>query len=232
MAKDKDEKGRFKIGNSIGNRFKKGNIPWSKGKKEPFLGNTNGFKKGNVPWNKEKKCPSISKAMKGIKRSKETRQKISEAMKDREFSRETRKKMSLASLGKKKSLQHRMNISKAKKRNKKLASFYRKIGLMGVQKQQNNKEPTSIEKKVYDELKRRGFLFEKQKLINGKFLVDAYIPRLNLVVEVDGNYWHSLDRVKKKDKAENAYLKTCGFNMLRLSGSEVKDNSFKERLSL
>ena len=147
------------------------------------------------------------------------RESISKAMKGRKLSEETRKKISLSQI-------------RAKKRNKKPASFYREIGLMGVQKQQNNKKPTSIEKKVYDELKRRGFLFEKQKLINGKFLVDAYIPRLNLIIECDGNYWHSLDKVKKKDKAENAYLKTCGFNLLRLSESEVKDNSFKERLLL
>lgn len=217
MVRDKDEKGRFKKGNSLGNRFKKGNTygnrfkkgytPWNKGKK------------GSIPWNKDKKCPNISRAMKGKKRSEETKRKISKASKNRRFSKETRKKMSIAQI-------------RIKKTNKKRPSYYRKIGLMGIQKQQNSKKPTSIEKKVYNELKRRGFLFEKQKLINGRFLVDAYIPRLNLVIECDGNYWHSLDRVKKKDKAENAYLKTCDFNLLRLSESEVKDNSFKERLPL
>jgi len=94
----------------------------------------------------------------------------------------------------------------------------------------NKQRITSIEKKVYEELKIRGLLFEKQKVINGKFLVDAYIPKLNLVIECDGDYWHSLDRVKKKDKAENAYLTKCGFNLLRLSEKEINNGSYKERL--
>jgi len=55
---------------------------------------------------------------------------------------------------------------------------------------------------------------------------------LNLVIEADGSYWHSLDRVQKKDKAENAYLLKCGFNLLRFSEQEIKNGSFKERLVL
>jgi very-short-patch-repair endonuclease len=103
--------------------------------------------------------------------------------------------------------------------------------LSGIIAQQNSKEPTSIEKKVYDELKERGILFEKQKLINGRFLVDAYIPSLNLIIEADGNYWHSLDRTVKKDKAENAYLTTCGFNLLRLTETEINNGSFREKIT-
>lgn len=110
------------------------------------------------------------------------------------------------------------------------SEFYKQIGLKGLVKQQNSKQPTSIEKAVYDYLLLKGILFEKQKLINGKFIVDAYIPSLNLVIEADGSYWHSLDRVKKKDKAENAYLKKCGFRLLRLSEQEIRDKSFRERM--
>lgn len=87
-------------------------------------------------------------------------------------------------------------------------------------------ESTSIEIKVYTELKRLGFLFEKQRLINDKFVVDAYIPSLNLIIEADGDYWHSLDRVKKKDKAKNAYLKKCGFNLLRIPEHKIKTSEF------
>jgi len=105
-----------------------------------------------------------------------------------------------------------------------------KLAILACIKQQNSKEPTSIEKKVYNELKEKGILFEKQKLINGRFLVDVYIPSLNLIIEADGDYWHSLDRTIKKDKAENAYLKTCGFNLLRLTETEINNNKFKEKL--
>ena len=93
-----------------------------------------------------------------------------------------------------------------------------------------NKIPTSIEKTLYDYLLLKGILFERQKLINDKFYVDAYIPSLNLVIEADGNYWHTLDKTIKKDKAENAYLKKCGFNLIRLTEDEIKSGSFKERM--
>ena len=89
---------------------------------------------------------------------------------------------------------------------------------------------TGIEMKLYSELENRGIFFEKQKLVNSRFIVDAFVPSLNLVIEADGDYWHSLDKVIKRDKAKNAYLLKCGFNLLRLSESEINTNLFKEKL--
>ena len=134
-----------------------------------------------------------------------------------ERSEETKRKL------RKKSREYMLN-------NPRNSEFYRKIGLRGLLQQQNFKKPTSIEKKVYAELKARGLLFEKQYLINGKFLVDAYIPSLNLVIEADGDYWHNLPKVVKKDKKENAYLTKCGFELLRLPEKEIKNGEFTERL--
>lgn len=195
----------------------------------------------------------ISEAVKGHPVSKETRKKISEAnkgknnwmygkhhtrewkgrmrkiMTGRVLSEEWKKKISKARKGIKFSSEHKKNLSKSLKGSRP-KEYYQRIGLIGVQKQQNSKEPTSIETKVYKELKARHVLFEPQKLINGKFLVDAYVPKFNLVIEADGDYWHSLPRVMKKDKAENAYLKKCGYNLLRLSEKEINNGSFKERM--
>ena len=71
--------------------FKKGNIPWNKEKKCPYLkGNTNGFKKGMIPWNKNKHW------------SEGMRTKLSEAHKGKKPSKETRIKMSLSHKGMKK----------------------------------------------------------------------------------------------------------------------------------
>ncbi len=107
---------------------------------------------------------------------------------------------------------------------------WRENQMRHLERQFTNKQPTSIEFKLYQELKNRGLLFETQKLINGKFIVDAYIPSLNLIIEADGNYWHNLERVQKKDKAENAYLKKCGYKLLRLPEHEIIDGSFKDRM--
>jgi len=151
-----------------------------------------------------------------------------------EIVRMNRKKQIDPRLGKKHTLETKKRIGitkqKAYKNNPELIKMAKKAGLAGLLKQQNSKEPTSIERTLYNYLLLKGILFEKQKLINGKFIVDAYIPSLNLVIEADGNYWHSLDRVKNKDKAENAYLTKCGFNLIRLSETEINNGSFKERL--
>lgn len=201
---------------------------------------------------------NISKSLMGNTRrlgkyhSEATRKKMSDSQKGKQASEETKKKLSKAKMGNKNwfgkcfSVEHRKNISKAlkgkhrsKEQRRKLSEIHRGIPISKEQKEKMlkgrqrfflSKQPTSIEKKVYEELKDRGLLFETQKLINGKFIVDAYIPSLNLIIEADGDYWHSLPKIVKKDKAENAYLTKCGFDLLRLSEMEINNNNFKEKL--
>jgi len=162
----------------------------------------------------------------GKKHSEASRLKMSEVRKGR-FSGENN-----PYYGKKHTLKIRRKIKKSLKGIVRPSGFYKRISLLGIQKQQNSKEPTSIEKIVYDFLKAKGIIFEKQRLINNKFLVDVYIPDLNLVIECDGDYWHSLERVKKKDKAENAYLTKCGYNLTRLSEEEINNRSFINKLEV
>ncbi len=133
--------------------------------------------------------------------------------------------------GKNLSKEHKQKLSEAHK-GKKFDPIRKKRQLEYLEKQFINKQPTSIEKIVYDLLKSKGIIFEKQKLISGRFLVDVYIPELKLIIECDGNYWHNLERVVKKDKAENAYLTKCGFNLIRLNETEINNGSFKERLRI
>ena len=156
----------------------------------------------------------------GITLSQQTKDKISKAKKGK----------TSPTKGIKFSNEIKRNMSLGQKKRKFPIDYHKKISLLGITKQQNSKEPTSIERKVYDYLLHQGILFEKQKLINGRFLVDVYIPDLNLIIEVDGDYWHGSDRVQKKDKAENAYLNKCGFNLIRLSETQINNGTFRERL--
>lgn len=163
----------------------------------------------------------------GKKRSNETKLKISMSLKGHSWSRkgashteESKRRMSKSHKGKIIS-----EVTKEKLRQRGV-EFFKRISILGIEKQQNSKEPTSIEKAVYDFLKSEGVVFEKQRIINGKFLVDAFIPNLNVIIECDGDYWHSSDKVKKRDKSKNAYLTKCGYNLIRLSESQIKNGDF------
>lgn len=108
--------------------------------------------------------------------------------------------------------------------------FFQRIGAASAISQSHKKGYTSIEKKLYKYLELIKIDFNSQYLINNHFVVDTYIPKLNLVIEADGNYWHSLDKNKKADKSRNAYLLKCGYKLIRLTETEINNNSFIDKL--
>jgi very-short-patch-repair endonuclease len=195
------------------------------------------FVKGYIPWNKEapiiKKCVVCEKEFtSNPARMRNNKTKYCSyacywnSKKGSKLSEEHKRKIGVAGKGHPNYLKnHTKEVREKMSRDRKGKQYLRDAGLKGAQVL-GLRGPTSIETKVYEELKSRGLLFEKQHLVNGKFLVDAWIPSLNLIIEADGKYWHSLDRVMKKDKAENAYLTKCGFNLLRLSEEEINNGNF------
>lgn len=97
-------------------------------------------------------------------------------------------------------------------------------GCLKARKKMSEKHETSLESMVYSRFEQEGFNFIKQYNINDRFLVDAYFPYTNVVVEIDSNYWHGLDRIIKKDIAENAYLRKCGYKVIRFAEDDIKNN--------
>lgn len=83
---------------------------------------------------------------------------------------------------------------------------------------------TSIEIKMREELVKRGITYEEQYNLGGKFALDFYLPELNTVIECDGDYWHNLPEVKKRDKSKNAYIKACGMRLFRFWEHEINDD--------
>jgi very-short-patch-repair endonuclease len=88
--------------------------------------------------------------------------------------------------------------------------------------------PTKAElafKDILDELKIR-YLFQKG-FFKGKYhcIVDFYIPSpFKVCIEIDGEYHHSPDIVRK-DRMKNYYLEEFrGFKVLRFNNSEVLSN--------
>lgn len=48
------------------------------------------------------------------------------------------------------------------------------------------------------------------------------MPKYNAVIEVDGDYWHSLPDVKEKDTRKDKYLKSKGINVMHIKECELK----------
>ena len=60
----------------------------------------------------------------------------------------------------------------------------------------------------------------------GKFRADFYLPKRNLVIECDGEYWHMNQEIKLRDQRKDKLLQQMGYNILRLSGQDIINNNF------
>lgn len=83
--------------------------------------------------------------------------------------------------------------------------------------------------------------FQQYKLINKYY--DFYLSEYNLLVEVDGDYWHGKDildenllglsqkKNRKNDKYKNELAKEHKINLLRIWETDINNNTFKEILN-
>lgn len=84
-------------------------------------------------------------------------------------------------------------------------------------------EETWIEREVEQILKQLNVKFEKQKPLENVSKVDFYLPNYKLIIYIDGNYWHSLPKVKIRDFLQNRTLLQKGYNILRLSEKTIQE---------
>jgi very-short-patch-repair endonuclease len=67
--------------------------------------------------------------------------------------------------------------------------------------------------------------FFEQVLLFDKFTVDIFMPRERLIIQFDGDYWHSKPKRKQLDISQDAYLRAAGYKVFRISDSTFKSNS-------
>jgi very-short-patch-repair endonuclease len=190
---------------------------------------------GSTPWNKGKKYPAPWLKKYRFKTGQEWNHDFAS-----KFTEEERKirwghrKGKPISEAHKKALLQAVNIrTKGKKWSDEVKEKHRKWALehsdfmrkSGIKGNIERGQETSIETIVYQKLKDWGIIYEKHYTVNGRFIVDAFLPDYKMIIEVDGEYWHNLDRVRKKDKAENAYLTKCGYKVIRIPGKEASNFS-------
>lgn len=210
------------------------------------IGNTNGFKKGYIPWNKGKEFSiehkkHLSEAR--IKRKEklgyvidlDARKKLSETHKGnknnfygKKHTEKTINHLKSVHKGKKFTFEHKQNIRKSMKGNIKVIDN-RKKQILPI-------KDSSIEIKVQNFLKDLGidFLVHQYMKIKHSYQCDILIPSLNLIIECDGDYWHKYPLGKEIDNIRTQELIEQGFKVLRLWEREIKVMKlidFKEKLN-
>lgn len=81
-------------------------------------------------------------------------------------------------------------------------------------------KPSSIEIVVAEALDKLQLNYQSEFRI-GKYSCDFVLPDFRIAIECDGTYWHSLNKRKKLDKVKDNYLRTCGWQVIRLKESDI-----------
>jgi len=76
-----------------------------------------------------------------------------------------------------------------------------------------------LERAVRLELKRRRIGFVQEAKV-GRYSIDFLLPARRIALEVDGAYWH---RDRLRDARKEAWLRRCGWCVLRLREADVTD---------
>lgn len=103
--------------------------------------------------------------------------------------------------------------------------------LLDMNTQQQLRRVTHAEATGYALLDSLGFAYLRQPTFGGKFTPDAAIPAARLVVQFDGDYWHdrsgasSEPRIRRRvalDRSQDAYVRSCGWEVIRLWASDME----------
>lgn len=160
----------------------------------------------------EKTKLKISLSKKGKYHSKEHKRKLSEVNKGKHYSEETKLKIGLVHKDKPKSEGAKLKMSKAR------------IAYLGSGKQKF--KDTSIEIAIEQELIRRNIPYMKQVPIEGVALVDFLLPD-RIIVQCDGDYWHSSKKAKSRDIAQDVVLGFHNYKIFRFTEMEIKKSPRK-----
>jgi len=57
-----------------------------------------------------------------------------------------------------------------------------------------------------------------------------FLPKYNIIIEVDGKYWHNYPNLRPLDKIRNSELKEAGYNVLRFWEGEFNTDIVSNKL--
>ncbi len=82
------------------------------------------------------------------------------------------------------------------------------------------KSETEPERKIKEALISLNITFSVQ-FPAGIYLIDFLLPDLNIAIEVDGIYWHSMPGAKERDGRKDDFLKSLGYTPLRITDKSI-----------
>lgn len=77
---------------------------------------------------------------------------------------------------------------------------------------------TNIERQFIEFASEHNIEYNYQELVEGK-LYDFYLPELNMLVEVDGEYWHRFPQAIKNDLEKHSIAKNKNITLVRISNT-------------
>lgn len=80
---------------------------------------------------------------------------------------------------------------------------------------------TDIEKLLKIEMDNRNIDYQRNKHMLGGATYPDFFIQPNICVYADGDYWHGTKEAKEKDSQQTYALKTRGYEVVRLKGSEI-----------
>jgi len=94
-------------------------------------------------------------------------------------------------------------------------------GINWVLKQK--KQDTTIERIIEKYLIKIGVDFKKQVRF-GKIAIVDFLIMNELIVQCDGDYWHSLQKVKRRDIRQDLWFTNNGYKIIRFKEKDIKNN--------
>ncbi len=155
---------------------------------------------GREAWNKGKKCPQLSEAKKKF-------------YKEHPEAVEARKGKNNSNYGNKWD-------EEQKQRGRERIIKFLSSGNMPNKK-------TSIEIALEEELERVGLNFQSNVPLCKIGIVDFLLSDYDIIVQADGLYWHSSDKVKKRDATQDLIYSFKGYKVFRFWEDEIKESPKK-----
>lgn len=86
---------------------------------------------------------------------------------------------------------------------------------------------TSIERKVIEQLTKNNYEYQTQvSILGGRYFLDIVLPKENIAIECNGDYWHSLPDRVERDKRLEEDIKRTPYKLITLWEKEIKQKGF------